>query len=258
MRKYLNITVKPPIAVAALAAGNITDAEILFDWHGFDIPKGAARLVGITVLYRGKNGVAYDPTDFELFWAKGEDNGTAPITMGDDAAAVDTHGWFHLIQGKTFVDASLGLNDADLITGQIVSVPNVSSGVKAAASNSGFQNNSDLVLQGAPDSGTNVGYDKLYVAAVAKATHNWGPSTMVVSTETATSTPVVVVKTVSTLITVGPGDVLRDEDDLALGTIKTVDSATQVTLEENCASVSAVNKRVYNTTPITLILSFEK
>ena len=31
MGKYFNVTVKPPVAVAALAAGNITDAEILFD-----------------------------------------------------------------------------------------------------------------------------------------------------------------------------------------------------------------------------------
>ena len=56
MGKYFNITVKPTISVAALNAGNITNTEILFDWHGFDIPKGAARLVGITALYAGKNG----------------------------------------------------------------------------------------------------------------------------------------------------------------------------------------------------------
>ena len=95
MGKYFNVTVKPPVAVAALAAGNITDAEILFDWAGFDVPKGATRLVGITALYTGKNGVYYAPTDFELFWAKGDADGTAPGTMGDDGAAVDTFGWFN-------------------------------------------------------------------------------------------------------------------------------------------------------------------
>ena len=82
---------------------------------------------------------------------------------------------------------------------------------------------------------------------------------MAVSTETATTTPIVVVKTLSPVLSgIGPGDVLRDEDNLLLGTVKSVDSATQITLEDNCASVSAVDKVVYNTCPITLVCSFEK
>jgi hypothetical protein len=67
-----------------------------------------------------------------------------------------------------------------------------------------------------------------------------------------------IVKTLDALISLGPGDILRDEDNQLLGTVKTVDSATQITLEANCANVSAVDKLVYNTTPITLLLSFEK
>ena len=257
MGKYFNVTVKPPVAVAALAAGNITDAEVLFDWAGFDVPKGASRLIGMTILYTGKNGVDYTPTDFELFWATGDADGTAPTTMGDDGAAVDTFGWFNNIQGKTYVDASLMTNDGDLITGNVLSMQE---GEIDFADTGRWVNPfpGNLVLQGAPNSGTNVGYDKLYVAAIAKATHNWGASTVVVSTETATTTPIVVVKTVSAIITCGPGDILRDEDGQLLGTVKTVDSATQITLEANCASVSAVDKIVYNTNPITLVCSFEK
>jgi len=254
MGKYFNVTVKPTISVAALAAGNINDTEILFDWHGFDVLKGAARLLGMTILYTGKNGVDYAPTDFELFWSKGYADGTAPTTMGADGAVVDTFGWFNNIQGKMFVDVSDSVNDGDLITGNVISAIHVTGGIGTSAHGGG----SGLVLQGAPDSGTNVGYDKLYVAAIAKGTHNWGASTMQVSTETATTTPIMVVKTLDALISMGPGDVLKDQADQALGTVKTVDSATQITLEANCASVSAVDQLVYNTTPITLVLSFEK
>jgi hypothetical protein len=254
MSKYFNIIVKPTISVAALAAGNITANEVLFDWHGFDIPKGAARLIGCTILYSGKNGIQYAATDLEVYWAKGDADGTAPASFGDDGAVVDTFGWFNNIQGKMAVDASDGASAGDLIVGEVLSVQNVTA--EGVALNAGWTG--ELVLQGVPNSGTNVGYDKLYIGGIALATHNWGVSTMVVSTETATSTPVVVVKTLSTLITLGPGDVLRDEDDLALGTVKTVDSSTQVTLEANCASVSAVDKVVYNTTPITFVLSFEQ
>ena len=257
MGKYFNVAVKPPVAVAALAAGNITDAEILFDWAGFDVPKGACRLIGMTILYTGKNGVDYTPTDFELFWATGDADGTAPGTMGDDGAAVDTFGWFNNIQGKTYVDASLMTNDGDLITGNVLSMQE---GEIDFADTGRWVNPfpGNLVLQGAPESGTNVGYDKLYIGAVATATHNWGASTVVSDGTQATTSPIITVKTVSAVITCGPGDILRDEDGLLFGTVKTVDSATQITLEANSSSATTDEKLVYNTTPITLVLSFEK
>jgi len=258
MGKYFNVAVKPPVAVAALAAGNITDAEILFDWAGFDVPKGACRLIGMTILYTGKNGVDYTPTDFELFWATGDADGSAPTTMGEDGAAVDTFGWFNNIQGKTYVDASLMTNDGDLITGNVLSMQEG----EIDFTDTGRWVNpfpGNLVLQGAPDSGTNVGYDKLYVAAIAKGTHNWGASTMTIDTTVpATTSPIITVADLSALIAVGPGDILRDEDDQLIGTVKTVDSATQITLEANSANAVAEDKLVYNTNPITLVCSFER
>ena len=256
MGKYFNVTVKPPVAVAALAAGNILDTEILFDWHGFDIPKGAAKLIGITVLYTGKNGVDYTPTDFELFWAKGNADKTGPITLGDDGAAVDTFGWFNNMQGKTYVDASQGNNDGDLITGNVLTVNSVTGG--ASGDNLIAQNNS-IVLQGEPNSGTNVGFDKLYVAAIAKATHNWGASTMTLNTDHALGKTQIGVADLDALISVGAGDVLRDESGVLLGTVKNVVNATTINLEKPGLSALIANDQlIYNTTPITLVLSFEK
>ena len=74
----------------------------------------------------------------------------------------------------------------------------------------------------------------------------------------ATSSPTVALTDVSALIALGPGDILKDEDDALIGTVKTVDSATSITLEDNVSVASAEGKLVYNTTPITLLLSFEK
>tara|TARA_R110002073_G_scaffold159905_1_gene315348 strand:- start:36 stop:818 length:783 start_codon:yes stop_codon:yes gene_type:complete len=259
VNKYFNVTVKPAISVAALAAGNITNAEILFDWHGFDIPKGAARLIGMTVLYTGKNGEDYAPTDFELFWGKANADGTAPITMGDDGAVVDTFGWFPNILGRSYIDASDFKNDGDLIMGNVL-VPNTHGGTttNAGTTNMGYPN-SQIVLEGVPNSGSNVGYDKIYVAALAKATHNWGASTMECGAGLATTSPVLAVTDLDPRLSgIGPGDVLRDEDDNLLGTVKTVDSATQMTMENNLGNASAAGKLVYNTSPITLVLSFEK
>jgi len=257
MGKYFTVEVKPTIDVAALAGGNIGDAEILSDWHGFDIPKGSARLMSMTIRYAGKNGAYTAPPDFELFWAKSY-LGKAPGTLGGGAGAVDTFtsSWFPNIIGKSFVDTSATTNDGDLIIGNIVTVNNVNGG---AANVGGGQDSSGLVLTGEPDSGTNIGYDKIYVANISKeGSHNWGASTMAINGTMSTSSPILTVDGVDAIKALSPGDVLRDEDNLLLGTVKTVDSATQVTLESNLANASTNDKLVYNTTPITLLLSFEK
>jgi|TARA_R110000824_G_scaffold111821_1_gene260557 hypothetical protein len=258
MGKYFTVEVKPTVDVAALAGGNIDDTEILFDWAAFDIPKGPARLMGITARYTGKNGVDYTTTDVELFWAKSIKS-VAPGTLGDDGAAVDTFGWFPNIIGKTFLDASNGSNDGDLIMGNIITTGAPGGGTLGQSNANNLPMNNELVLQGEPDTGVNVGYDKLYVAAIAKGTHNWGASTMTVDGTMVTTSPTLTVADLSPILSgVGPGDVLRDEDGLLFGTVKSVDSATQITLEANLANASANDKVVYNTCPITLVCSFEK
>ena len=98
-----------------------------------------------------------------------------------------------------------------------------------------------------------VGQD-LYIAAITKGALDFR-STVQVSTETATNTTAVIVKTTSALTTFAPGDVLHDEDDLVIGTVKSVTDANNLVLTENCASVSAVNKDLYNIHPIQLLLS---
>tara|TARA_R110001606_G_scaffold394348_1_gene565173 strand:+ start:52 stop:831 length:780 start_codon:yes stop_codon:yes gene_type:complete len=259
MGKYFSVEVKPPIEVAALAGGDITTAQILFDWHGFDIPKGASRLAGITVRYTGKNGVDYTPTDFELFWAKTIAK-VAPGTLGGDAGAVDTFGWFPNIIGKSYIDASTSTNDGDLVMGNILTPMTPTGG--SAGHVGGANNNvgpNALILQGEPESGTNIGFDKIYVAAIAKDTHAWGASTMTVNGTMSTSSPILTVADLSPVLSgIGPGDVLRDEDGLLFGTVKSVDSATQITMENNLVAASTNDKVVYNTSPITLVLSFEK
>ena len=96
----------------------------------------------------------------------------------------------------------------------------------------------------------------LYIAAIAKGAFDF-TSTVQVSTETATNTTAVVVKTTSALTTLAPGDVLHDEDDLVIGTVKSVTDATNLVLTENCASVSAVNQDLYNIHPIQFMISSE-
>jgi len=258
---YFNVTAKPYILPSEQHDGNIVDTKILADWTEFEIPKGAAKLVGMTVLYRGKNGADVTPTDFEVFWAKGNPDGSAPTTLGvvtGDVVVPAGQPWYNLIQGKTYVDVSNGLNDVDLLTMNVISVPNVTGGIADAGGVDGFTNTNSVVLQGEPNSGTNVGYDKLYCALMAKATHNWGASTITVNGTPAITTSVMTVADVDAFLMFAPGDVIYDEDDRLMGTVKSIDSATQITFEDNLANAGVNDKVLYNASPITLVLSFEK
>ena len=146
-------------------------------------------------------------------------------------------------------------NDGDLTYLNILSVPEGQ--VEIADNKAVHSYPGNLVLQGEPDSGSSVGYDKLYCALIAKDTHNWA-TTLDINGTMSTSSPVLTVDTIDANLYFAPGDVLYDEDNLLLGTVKSVDSATQITMEDNLANASSDDKKVYNGSPITLVLSFEK
>ena len=85
MGNYFVKTVKPNIDVSCATA--YADKDILFDWHAFELPKGASNLIGITTLLKGTNGADGNQHDFDLLFAKGNDSG-APISLGTVNAGV--------------------------------------------------------------------------------------------------------------------------------------------------------------------------
>jgi hypothetical protein len=221
-----------PTMPASIQKAAYADTEILFDWHKVEGFKGSS-IDGVQVIARGTDGADQTMVGIDLLFAtshiREEERGISvdqvPPTLGTTGAAIDTFQWKNNLVGYVPIAAS------DFIDGDLV------------------------VLNIATKSSLNipVGGD-LYVAAVAKGALDFR-STVQVSTETATNTTAVVVKTTSALTTFAPGDVLHDEDDLVIGTVKSVTDATNIVLTENCASVSAVNKDLYNIHPIQLILS---
>ena len=225
----------PTIAASIQAGAAFADEDILFDWHKVDGFKGG-EINGITAIVRGLNGADQTIPDFELLFATsgikevntGISVDQAPPSLGTVNAGVSTYQWKNNLTGYLLldVDGNAIFNDGDLDVLNLVTV-----------------------------SGLNipVGQD-LYMAAITKGALDFR-STVQVSTETATNTTAVVVKTTGALINFAPGDVLHDENDLVIGTVKSVTDATNLVLTENCASVSAVNKDLYNIHPIQLLLS---
>ena len=260
---YFKVAAKPRVPASLQhSAANMTDTKLLADWSEFEIPKGAAKLIGINVLYKGVDGADIAPIDFEIIWAKGNPGGTAPTSLAAAgnvvaAPAAGSPPWYNLLQGKTYVDVSNGLSDGDLLTMCQVSVPNVCGGVAAAGSIDGFPNISGLVLEGEPLSGSNVGYDKLYCALIAKGTHNMTTSTLNVDAIYGTTVKTIVVETIDANLAFAPGDVIHDENDRLLGTVASIDSTTGITFVDNLANATVADEHLYNVHPIVLQLSFE-
>jgi hypothetical protein len=240
---YFTVEVKPTITASNQALAAFSGKDVLFDWTSFDVPKGTNKLVDVALMVRGTDGV-YQEKDTVLYFAKTKDGGsTAPSSIGTVHATANGGAYFDHVLGAVQImsgDFKEGLD---------------SLGIATMGHGAGSNQDPGLVLQGEPESGTNVGYDKLYIASTC-GTYNFA-STVQVATETATSTTAVVVKTTSALITFAAGDVLHDEDDQVIGTIKSITDATNIVLESNAASVSAVNKDLYNINPVKIILCFD-
>ena len=221
-----------PTLPASIQTAAYADTEILFDWHEVKGFKGAS-IDGIQVVVRGTNGADQTMVAIDLLFAtshiREEDRGIsvdqAPPTLGTTGAAVDTFQWKNNLVGY------VPIADTDFIDGDLV------------------------VLNIATKSGLNIPVSgDLYVAAIAKGALDFR-STVQVGTETATNTTALVVKTTGALVNFAPGDVLHDEDNLVIGTVKSVTDDTNLVLTENCASFSAVNKDLYNIHPVQFILS---
>ena len=246
--KYFAVTVKPTIAASKQANGAYSQADVLFGWHAFDIPKGAARLVGVTALVRKTNGTGGNLLPLNVYYAKSID-GVAPSSLGTVHATANGTGYYNNIIGKNNIEIKDFADD----------YLDVGVHVATLAAGGADADKPSFVMQGEPDSGTNVGYDKLYVAGLCGASGVFDfASTVTCTGVQTTSQAVLTVGTTSALSNFAVGDILHDENDRLLGTVKSMDSTTQMTMTANLENATVNAKDVYNISPITLILSFEK
>tara|TARA_R100000458_G_C8177395_1_gene175672 strand:+ start:28 stop:762 length:735 start_codon:yes stop_codon:yes gene_type:complete len=239
---YFTVEVKPTIAASKQALGAFSAKNVLFDWTSFDVPKGANKLIDVALMVRGTDGT-YQEKDTVLYFAKSKDGGaTAPSSIGTVHATADGTGYFDHVIGAVQImttDFKEGLDHV---------------GVATLGHGGSGNHDPGIVLQGEAESGT-IASDKLYLAATCGA-YNFA-STVQVSTETATNTTAVVVKTTDPRVVFAVGDTLHDEDDQVIGTIESIQDDANIVLESNAASVSAVNKDLYNINPVKIILCFE-
>ena len=226
---------------ASIQAAAYADTEILFDWHKIKGLKGSA-ITGIQAVIRGTDGAdqpAATLVGMDLFFATSHiptpNDGvnvsidTVPPTLGTTGAAVDTPGWFNNLIGFVPLLAA-DMSDVDLVYLNM-------------ASKSGLS--------------IPIGAD-VYVAAISKGAFDFRTTVRVNETGFAAGTETVITldsKVASPVF--APGDIIHAVDDAVLGTIKTVDSDTQITLTKANVDAIADSDIVYNVTPIQFILTSE-
>mgnify|MGYP003659506626 CR=1 FL=1 len=249
--KYFTVEVKPTIPnVAAGQHAAFSDGDVLFNWHAFDIPRGPAKLLGVSCDLRPKGNADADPNKFafELFFAKSRNDGTDPTALGTVNSAVTVPA-FSPNQIMAFVEVVAG-DFADHLDSTSFShtVP------LAGTIFSG---------EPKPEKGSHVGFDRYYVAGMAGAALDFTSLTRINNGDL--NGPVLTVDGTDPRLFLNKGDtiaVTTTADTTAaksMGVIKSVDSATQITLESAFTTGDVVNDDfVYNVSPITIRLHFEK
>ena len=271
---YFNSPVIVPLVKASAQHAAFADGDIVFDWTSFDIPKGGARLLGATITTR-HNQVASQVAGFDLVIARDGGNNSTPTSIGTANA----------ILGVT------NFSSTDII-GFLPGAAADMAGITAtAASYQTTTASSSIVLEPSENgtaSGTNVGYDRYYVAGLANGAVDLtglvaiGPSAGVdISGNNGTFG--VIDGTAPTLV-FAPGDLLHAEDDIIVGEIASLDAnnivfkfsgetstnhSSAYTVPANLAAWVIQNGAgaagdlaeddiLYNVYPMRIILHFEK
>ena len=277
MGKYFTVEVIPTIAASTQV--QYTADDVLFDWTSFQVPKGANKLISATVVMRGTDGGDQDGTkaDIDLIFAKSI-TGTAPATLGTVNGTVTAEPVVsnHII-GFTHLDAAgeYGAQGFDYFT------------VGTTGSGAAQSNIPTLVLEGDPNSGTNVGYDTLYLGAIAGNTGlDFGTAVLTDAIVDVSGEDGVIDDLDGTACNraFAVGDIIHATDDIILGEIGALDAnsitfrfdggttkdptgsytvpadiaAWRIQNGAGAAGDLANNDELFNIHPIKIILSFEK
>jgi len=239
---YFNVEVQPGITGPNLVTA-FADDDILFDWHEFNVPKGAGTLIGVTVMVRGTN-ASRQEQPLDIYFAKDKVfNGVdyQPGSLGTVNAAVSGANYINHVIGSVKI---LATDYQDGLTHHAAAYKDLSNGI---------------VLEGRPATGSSVGFDRLYIAGIAKGAFDFG--TAVAVNEGGGVAAATTETTINTTGSAAPrclniGDVVIAQDGARIGTVTAVASSS--------VTVDAVGQALANSdeivcqNPLKFILHFVK
>jgi hypothetical protein len=249
---YYTVKVKPTIAASKQHAGTIDSGFVLFDWTGFEIPRGSGKLVSVTALIKPKGDT--QPTQnkiaFTLIFSSSND-----VSLGEIGAVQDRAPIVDIIGMVEFADTTFG-------------PPSMRSTAIACTSNSAVGGHTPIIIAPSVDEPATAGYHKVYVGAVSQASSFDFTSINVINDTDINSTEVTDVVMAGSSMDVrehfAVGDVLHAQDDVLLGTVKSIAAATtgpitltSATSGAGDATTVANGDTIYDINPITLVFGFE-
>jgi len=250
--RYFSVEVKPTIPASKQHAAAFTAGDVLFDYTEFEIPKGTSRLIGATMITRPKGNATPTGNKFGCFLVFSKTNTTGYGTPNSAQTNVPSNDFLGLLEIETTTSYTLGAGTQVAMTGR--------------ASNTSSQAN--LLLTGS-QTGSSVGYDKLYVAAQANGAFDFTSINAIAEDTSASAAASQVITMDGSSMDVRDhfiaGDVVHigtsvgtPAADSLIGTVASADSATQITLDAVSPTALVDGDILYNIHPIRLILHFEK
>ena len=207
---YFNSPVITPLVKASTQHNGeaaMSDGDIVFDWTSFEIPRGVANLVGATMQLR-HNKVASQAAGIDLVFVRDTAVSATPTTIGvGGGPMIANFNRTDIIGYLPVTDFTVGAAAVNYQTSQIENA---------------------LVLEPEPNSGSNVGVDKYWVAGLASGALDLqslvaiGPSAGV-DISGSNGTFGVIDGTAPDLV-FAAGDILHAEDDIIIGEIASLDT----------------------------------
>lgn len=241
---YYTVKVKPTIAASIQNAEAFAAGEVLFDWTGFEIPRGSGKLVSAAAIIKPKGDAA--PTQnafpFQLLFASNND-----ISLGTVGAAADRRPNSNITGMIEFPATSFGPTS-------------MRSTAVASTSNSTVGGHAPLVVAPDVDEPATTGFHKIYVGCIAAGNFDFTSINAVNETSFDAGAQTVITMDGTSMDVrehFAPGDVLHAQDDAVLGTVKTADTATQITLTAANTEAIAEDDIIFDVNPITLVFGFE-
>jgi hypothetical protein len=226
------------------------DKDIVWDWLAVDIPKGTHKLVEACMIVQGTHGARQGEVDFQLWFARGI-NGVAPPSLGTvNSPVTGTEHRKHML-GVLQYDSSQAATDTFAYNSFYSTALTSTDGLKTV--------NPNIIVNGDPSSGTNVGYDKIYVAGISMGALNFSTNVLTVEGGVDQS-----IKTAATFTVDGAnatkalevGDIIQAMDLATIGTITALTTAT-ITVDQVLTAL-AENDEILTTSPVKLKLGFEQ
>jgi len=265
MGKYFNVDVIPDCIAGDVSDNNgstdVGAGDIIFGWTAVDVPKGACLLKSVVAYVNAEDGTygAGSVTDFELLLAKSV-NGVVPPSIGDINGLQTSCGELrhHLVAGIR-LEGAANKGTLSKTTFGLVYTSATSGG---ADTNIG----PDVVIDLEPESGTNVGYDKLYVAGFQVTARNWGTGVSLDlaadANLDASATPVseIAVEGIDAtkIFSVGDQVYVADLDTPIPGVLTKVEPLLLTFSETNSTVDIDNNDELLNANPIRLKFGFER